>query len=176
MSSIQISIIGLALLLCSRGGVFAQDAASVPKADLSVTAKLVVVPIVVRDKHGALMNGLGKDDFALNVDGKAQAIRYFDHDNDVPLTLGLLVDTSISQRTVLDDERAASTRFLETMLSAGRDKAYVVQFARTVDLLQDVTDSKPKLQQALQQLDAETRPSFSNGGGNGGRDNNGRTC
>jgi VWFA-related protein len=170
MRTLQAFLVGLVVL--GTGGVWAQDAGVAPKADLSVSAKLVVVPTVVRDKHGVLMNGLGKADFALAVDGKPQAIRYFDHDNDVPLTLGLLVDTSMSQRTVLADERAASARFLETMLVAARDKAYVIQFAHTVDLLQDVTDSKPKLQEALQQLDAESRPSFSQRG-SGGSDNGG---
>src|SRR3978361_656416 len=121
------------------------------KADLSVEAKLVLVPAVVRDKHNALVNTLKKEDFALQVDGKAQTVRYFDHESDTPLTLGLLVDTSMSQRTVLDAERSASAVFLEKMLTPERDKAFVVQFAAQVELLQDVTSSRPKLQQALKQ-------------------------
>jgi VWFA-related protein len=141
----------------------AQTPDAIPKADISIEAKLIVVPTVVRDKHGVLMNSLTKDDFVLDVDGKPQPIRYFDHDADVPLTLGLLVDTSMSQRSVLDDERNASATFLEKMLAPNRDKAFIIDFAHTVNLLQDITDSRPKLQQALQQLDS-SRPSFSRPG------------
>lgn len=131
---------------------------------ISVSAKLVVVPAVVRDRHGELVNTLSKDDFTLKIDGKQQSLRYFDHDNDTPLTLGLLVDTSRSQSAVLDDERTASTKFLQTMLqpaaaSRASDKAFVIQFAHDVELLQDVTDSRPKLQEALKLVDSES-PSF----------------
>ena len=82
-----------------------------------------------------------------------QTIRYFNLDRDLPLTLGLLVDTSLSQRNVLDEERTASFTVLDDMLNgpADRDKAFVVQFARQTDLLQDVTSSKPKLQAGLKQ-------------------------
>jgi VWFA-related protein len=147
-----------------------QTPAPPPKAEISVEAKLVVVPTVVRDKHGALMTNLTKDNFVLQVDGQPQTIRYFDHDSDVPLTLGLLVDTSMSQRTVLDDERTASSAFLDKMLAPGRDQAFIIDFAHAVTLLQDVTDSRPKLQAALQQLDT-SRPSFHSQPDGGSGDN-----
>jgi VWFA-related protein len=169
----------IAVLLVS--GLHAQAQQTAPpaqtKSDISVEAKLVVVPAAVRDKKNALVGSLKKEDFALSVDGKPQTIRYFDHESDVPLTLGLLVDTSMSQRTVLDDERTASAKFLETMLAPSRDKAFIVQFARQVELLQDVTDSKPKLQAALKQLDTSS-PSFSpsaNGDDNDSRDRGSRS-
>jgi VWFA-related protein len=161
----------LAFALCAHAQQAAPPAAAA-KADLSVEAKLVILPAVVRDKHNALVSTLKKDDFTLQVDGKPQSIRYFDHDTEVPLTLGLLVDTSMSQRNVLDSERTASSAFLEKMLVPSRDKAFIIQFARTVELLQDVTDSRPKLQQALKEVDV-AKPSFQQGGGNNGGGNNG---
>jgi VWFA-related protein len=151
------------------------DPAPQAKSDISVEAKLVVVPATVRDKHNALVSTLKQDAFTLQVDGKPQTIRYFDHDSDVPLTLGLLVDTSMSQRTVLDAERTASSAFLDKMLAPNRDKAFIVQFARQVELLQDVTDSRPKLQEALKQIDTSS-PSFApstNGGDDNDRDRSG---
>ncbi len=124
---------------------------------LSVEARLVNLPVVVRDKKGALIQNLTKADFSLLVDEKPQVIRYFDRDTDLPLSLGLLVDTSLSQRNVLDEERTASSAFLDTMLTApaGRapDQAFVIQFSRGTELLQDLTPSRPKLQAALQELD-----------------------
>jgi len=132
---------------------------------ISVDARLVNIPVVVRDKKGALVQNLTKDNFILQVDGHTQTIRYFNIDKDLPLTLGLLVDTSQSQREVLDDERTASSAFLDDMLTGppDRDKAFVVQFAHQTDLLQDVTSSKPKLQAALKQIDSAGFDSNSGG-------------
>jgi VWFA-related protein len=133
----------------------ATDAASASSTPtLSVDAKLINIPVVVHDKKGALVQNLTKDNFALWVDDHPQTIHYFNVDTDLPLTLGLLVDTSLSQRDVIDDERTASFAFLDDMMNgpADRDKAFVIQFARQTDLLQDVTSSKPKLQAGLKQL------------------------
>jgi len=120
--------------------------------DLSVDARLVNLPVVVRDKKGALVRNLTKADFTLQVDGHPQVIRYFDIDTNLPLTLGLLVDTSLSQRSVIDDERTASSAFLDQMLTTPKDQAFIVQFARQVELLGDLTSSKPKLQAALKEI------------------------
>ena len=133
---------------------------------ISVNAHLVNLPVVVRDKKGALVLNLTKDDFTLTVDGHAQTIRYFDRDNDLPLTLGLLVDTSQSQRSVLDEERTASSSFLDSMLTAPAnhppDQAFILQFARQAELLQDLTSSRPKLQAALKEIDTPPRDDAQN--------------
>ncbi len=122
-----------------------------PAATISVTVKLVNLPVVVRDRKGALVQNLTLADFALSVDGHPQTIRYFDKDNDLPLTLGLLVDTSGSVRSALEDERTASEDFLNQMVTP-RDRAFVIQFAREADLLQDLTDSQQKLHAALDEI------------------------
>jgi VWFA-related protein len=126
---------------------------------LSVDARLVNLPVVVRDKKGALVQNLTKDDFILQVDGKPQTIRYFDKDTNLPLTLGLLVDTSLSQREVIDEERTASSTFLDQMLTTPKDKAFVMQFAAETELLQDLTSSRPQLQAALKEIDTPGRSS-----------------
>jgi len=142
-----------------------------PATTISVDMKLVNLPVVVRDNKGALALNLTKADFTLQVDGKPQTIRYFDLDNDLPLTLGLLVDTSESQRNVIDDERTASSAFLDQMLTGKEDKAFVIQFARSVELLQDLTSSRPKLQEALKELDTPS-PNDSQSGSQSGSDSN----
>lgn len=157
---------------------------------LSVQARLVVVPAVVSDKHG-LVTDLTKESFALSVDGKPQTIRYFDHDTDLPLTVGLLVDVSGSMTDNLDEEQKASRGFLETFLAPGSgtrpaDKAFVMQFGRTAELLQDVTDSRPLLAAGLKEIgtqapggtgdDPQTGKDTGNSNGNGnngGRDDSG---
>jgi VWFA-related protein len=120
---------------------------------IAVDARLVNLPVVVRDKKGALVQNLTKDDFTLQVDSKPQTIRYFDKDNNLPLILGLLVDTSMSQRSVIDEERSASSVFLDQMLTTPKDQAFVIQFAGETELLQDLTSSRPKLQAALKEID-----------------------
>jgi VWFA-related protein len=145
------------LVLAFAIPLFAQTApapkpASSPET-IAVDARLVNLPVVVRDKKGALVQNLTKDDFTLQVDGHPQTIRYFDIDANLPLTLGLLVDTSLSQRDVIDEERTASGIFLDQMLKTPKDQAFIVQFARQTELLQDLTNSRPKLQAALKEID-----------------------
>jgi VWFA-related protein len=150
----------LALPIASPAQQSAQQAAQQatpanPSATFSVDTRLVNIPVVVRDDKGKLILNLKKDDFSLQVDGRPQTIRYFDLDTDLPLTLGLLVDTSGSVRNVLDEERTASSAFLDQMLATKDDKAFLIQFSRSVELLQDVTGSRPKLQAALKQIDTQ---------------------
>jgi VWFA-related protein len=126
----------------------AQDAA----ATIAVDVKVVTLPVTVRDKHGAIVRDLTKDDFILQEDGRPQAIRYFSQETNLPLTMGLLVDTSRSQTNVLDAERNASRSSLDQMLVQAKDKAFLIHFDREVELLQDLTSSREKLQSALDLL------------------------
>ncbi len=132
---------------------------------ISVEVKVVNVLATVRDKHAKIVSNLDKDDFTLEEDGHPQTITYFSRESDLPLTLGLLVDTSGSQSRVLDQERNASYSFLDQMLRE-KDLACVIHFDREVELLQDLTSAHKKLQAALDTLG---EPSFSNGSGSSGR-------
>ena len=106
----------------------------------------------VRDKHGKLVENLTKDDFVLQQDGHPQTIKYFAQESNLPLILGLLVDTSMSQRRLLDRERSASRTFVDHVLREDRDKAFLIHFDREVELLQDLTPSRQKLEAALDQV------------------------
>jgi VWFA-related protein len=141
-----------------------------PVTTMSVQVKVVNVFATARDKHGKIVNTLGKDNFTLTEDGRPQAIRYFARETDLPLTLGLLVDTSMSQRRVLGEERSASQSFLNQMVREDMDKAFVIHFDRDVELLQDLTSSHQKLEAALQSLETPqfTRTSGGNSPNGGG--------
>jgi VWFA-related protein len=147
-----------------------ETAADQPVTTMSVQVKVVNVLATVRDKHGQIINNLNKDDFTLSEDGRPQTIRYFSRETDIPLTLGLLVDTSMSQRRVLGEERSASQSFLTQMLREDKDKAFVIHFDREVELLQDLTSSHEKLRASLESLDTPqfSRTSGGGGGGSGG--------
>ncbi|MBB5058628.1 VWFA-related protein [Granulicella aggregans] len=147
-----------------------------PTTTITAESRLVNIPVIVRDNKGALVQNLTKADFSLQVDGKPQVIRYFDLDNNLPLTLGLLVDTSESQRNALDDERSASSAFLDQMLTGKQDQAFVIEFARSVELLQELTSSRAKLQAGLKELDIQTASaSDTDTTGDSAPDKNGRT-
>ena len=132
---------------------------------ISVNVKVVNVLATVRDKRGEIVRNLTKDDFRLSEDGRPQAIRYFSQETNLPLTLGLMVDTSLSQRNVLDEERRASYSFLDQVLRPDRDQAFVIHFDEQVELLQDVTSSKQKLETALNEIELDRPQNARNGGG-----------
>ena len=120
-----------------------------PAPTITVNVKVVNVLATVRDRHGDIVRNLTKDDFVLAEDDRPQNVRYFARETDLPLTMGLLVDTSLSQRRVLDQERSASSTFLDQVLRVDKDVAFVIHFDREVELLQDLTSSRQKLQAAL---------------------------
>ncbi len=128
-------------------------------AQFSASVKVVNVFATVRDKKGKLVHNLTKDDFILSQDGRPQTIRYFAQQSDLPLTLGLLVDTSRSESRMIPTEREASYTFFDQVLRPDRDKAFLIHFDREVELLQDLTSSRERLQKALDQLEA---PSWNN--------------
>lgn len=131
-----------------------------PVSTIAVKVKVVNVLATVRDKHGQVISNLNQSDFNLEEDGRPQTIRYFANEADLPLTLGLLVDTSGSQRRVLDQERSASRSFVTRMVREDRDKAFLIHFDREVELLQDLTSSHEKLEAALDNLET---PQFNRG-------------
>jgi VWFA-related protein len=143
-----------------------QSAQTQPK--IAVDVKTVSVLATIRDKKGKIISNLTKDDFQLDDDGRLQTINYFAHESDLPLRLGLLVDTSLSQRRVLDQERSASYSFLDHLLREDKDLAFVIHFDREVELLQEFTPSRPKLQAALLALQTPQFDSGSAGGAAGG--------
>jgi VWFA-related protein len=158
---------GLALVVPAAG---AQNPDS-PATTLSVDVRVVTLPVTVRDKHGQIVKGLTKEDFALTEDGHPQTIKYFNIDTNLPLTLGLLVDSSMSQRTVLEQEKTASKAFLDQMLTVEKDKAFVLHFDSEVELLEDLTSSRDKLKAAV---DLIGTPSFHRDSDAGGDEPHGR--
>jgi VWFA-related protein len=139
------------------------------KADLTSVVKVVNVPATVRDKKGALVKNLTRNDFVLAEDDHPQDIKYFVLENDLPITIGLLVDTSLSQRRVLSSERTASYDFLNQMLHQEKDRASVIHFDREVEMLQDLTSDRKKLEDSLKLLETPDQESGSSGGyGHGG--------
>ena len=119
-----------------------------PVSTLKINVELVQLFFNVKDKHGALIPNLTKDNFDLFEDGQPQTIKYFKAESDLPLTLGILLDTSGSQRRVLDMEKEVGGTFLESTLRP-KDEAFVISFGTDIELLQDFTSSVSRLKHAL---------------------------
>lgn len=119
--------------------------------------KVVNVLAVVRGPRGELLRDLSKEEFTMLENGRPQEIRYFSRETELPLTLGILIDTSLSQAKILDAERGASFRFIDQVLRERKDRFFVMQFDLGVLLHQGPTDSRRLLEEALSQVGLPTR-------------------
>ncbi len=122
---------------------------------LKVNVEVVQLFFNVKDKHGALIPSLTKDNFDLFEDGQPQTVKYFKAESDLPLTLGILIDASGSQMRVLDMEKEVGGSFLENTLRA-KDEAFVISFDVDINLLQDFTSSVSRLKHALNEAKINT--------------------
>lgn len=129
-------------------------------ATFKVSANLVDVVFTVKDKQGALVPHLTKDDCTISEDKVPQKLKSFTAESQLPLTLGILLDTSGSQQNVLPLEQDVGGQFLQRVLRP-KDEAFVLSFDVDVDLLQDYTNSARLLTRALNKAEINTA------GGNG---------
>jgi VWFA-related protein len=118
---------------------------------------VVNILATVRTKSGAIVNDLTKDDFSVTENKRPEDIRYFSRESDLPLTIGLMVDTSMSQARVLESERAASFQFVDQVLREGKDKVFVTQFDMAVMTRQQPTSSRRDLEASLPYVDTPSK-------------------
>jgi len=136
------------LLLCVMGlTALAQD----PQFSIKVESNLVNVLCTVTDRKGRLIPNLTKDDFMIEEDGKKQEIVSFSKENELPLTLALLIDTSGSVRDVLSAEKETASAFINSILTP-RDLAMVIKFDKYAKVIQDFTESKRRMADAIDQV------------------------
>lgn len=171
----RVSIVGVlstVILLGTVSALFVAHAQPRPAAQdqdqdqsaetLKVNVNVVQLFFNVKDKKGGLIPNLTKDDFQVFEDGKPQTIKYFAAESNLPLTLGILIDSSGSQARVLDMEKQVGGDFL-TQILRDKDLAFVISFDVDVDLLQDFTNSVHLLKTALN----SARINTAGGGGTG---------
>jgi len=133
-----------------------------PAETLKVNVNVVQLFFNVKDKKGGLIPNLTKNDFQILEDGKPQTIKYFTAESNLPLTLGILIDSSGSQGNVLDMEKQVGGEFLSQILRE-KDLAFVLSFDVQAELLQDFTSSVKLLKSALN----TARINTAGGGGTG---------
>src|ERR1044071_164200 len=129
------------------------DQGKIPTFRKNVT--VVNVQFTVKDKHGTLIPNLTKDHFDLLEEGKPQTIKYFSAETDLPITLGLLIDSSKSMERTLPEEKIVAGGFLQKVLTP-KDLAFVISFDVSVDLLQDLTNNMHLLRTGLDRAHINT--------------------
>ena len=137
------------------------DDSQQPTETLKVNVNVVQLFFNVKDKHGALIPNLTKNDFDIAEDGTPQTVKYFTAESNLPLTIGMMIDASGSQRNVIDMEKEVGGAFLRQILT-DKDESFVISFDITVDLLQDFTRDVHRLQAALNK--AKVNVDYSSGG------------
>lgn len=118
------------------------------------SSDLVNVLFTVFDKKNRMVVDLTKGDVRVNEDGKPQSISFFSRESDLPLRIGILIDTSNSVRDRLHFEQEAAVGFLNETMRPGKDQAFVVGFDVEPQLIQDYTDDVEKLSDAIHNLRA----------------------
>ena len=180
--------VSLLALVCLPAASPAPQSADQPAAALKLQAREVVLPVTVRDKHGALVASLKIKDFTLTEDGRPQTIKSFTRETGLPFRLGLLVDTSRGVSGGLENERKAAGKFVDAMLpekpkpGSGSDQAFLIHFDREVELLRDFTTSRDKLHHELDEMgptraaqnESQGTDSSGNGSGTQGQGRGGR--
>ena len=140
----------LALLLMAPPLAPQKPAEELPPP-ITVDVNVVNILASVRNKNGGLVGNLTGEDFTVLEDGKAQTIKYFARETDLPLTIGLLVDVSRSQERLIETERRAASEFFTSVLRK-KDLAFLISFGEEAELLQDSTGSPRLLESGLNDL------------------------
>src|SRR5450755_559210 len=151
---------GALTLLC--GAVWAQQAAAPaaqkpeiiddPSTRIILDVTRVNMLFSVTDKKGRFVTDLAKDDFQVVENKKPQTIAEFTAETDLPLRLGILIDTSNSIRERFKFEQEAAVSFVQSVVHAGHDKAMVVSFDTSAELVADLIDDTQKLEAAIRSL------------------------
>jgi len=140
-----------------------QPPAQEPQAQaptIKTQVSLVNLFVTVRDKSKRIVTDMKQDDFKVAEDGQDQKIAFFSKEVTLPITLGLLLDTSGSEQYMLGAIQQGAQSFLNRVMRKG-DEAMVMTFDLDVDLLADFTDDRSQLDRAI------NRAQINTGGGGG---------
>ncbi len=132
---------------------------------IRVGTQLVNVLFSVNDKQNRYINDLTKNDVTIFEDGKPQQIFTFKRETDLPLTMAVLIDVSLSERYMLPVLKDAGFHFFNSVMRTGKDTAAVIKFEREPTLMQGLTSNVNRLRKALEDVAYVSPPPMSIGGG-----------
>ncbi len=121
--------------------------------------RLVTLPVTVKDSRGAPIGDLGREEFEILEEGARRELAIFERSTDRPLSVVLMVDTSLSTAIELRYERESAKRFLASLLGSGSqpaDRAAIFSFSADVEIIQGFTRDQNDLEQALGRIRPQT--------------------
>jgi VWFA-related protein len=123
-----------------------------PASRITLDVTRVNMLFTVSDKKGRFVTNLAKGDFDITENKKPQTVLEFTAETDLPLRIGILIDTSNSIRDRFRFQQEAATDFVNTVIRPGQDKGMLVSFDNSAELVQDLTDSSEALGKAIRSL------------------------
>jgi len=143
----------------------AKDEEILPSEDILRTeTNLTNIFFSAEDKNKRYISTLKQEDIRVLEDGQPQQIFTFQQNTDLPLSLAILIDTSLSEERTLPDEKAAAREFLEAVLRANKDEAAIVSFTGDVTLEQGFTGSMDRLRRAIDRVEFVPPSGYIGGG------------
>ncbi len=147
---------GLCLLAAASPAIPGpRQSSGLPGQTIKASSVVVNVYAIAEGRHGRLVRDLSKDDFELTDEGQPQKIEHFSQETNVPLNLGIAIDTSVSQSQLLGTEQQAAKKFVRAVLH-GDDQAFVMNFDVDAKLLRDFTSAPADLAQAIDSAEINT--------------------
>lgn len=132
-----------------------QDQKQNPPQSIRVGTALVSLYATVRDSHKKIIANLEQNDFRIYEDNAEQKVAFFSREKTLPLTMGVLIDTSGSEEPMIGAIQQAATQFLQRVMQK-KDEAMVITFDLDVDLLADWTNDLPQLERAIHRAKINT--------------------
>ena len=163
---LSLSALALAGAICESVS-YGQQTTAPSAAAVKPAAHDVVLPVTVRDKKGALVTDMQKSDLSLSEDGRPQTIKSFTREAGLPIRVGLLVDTSRGVNAAMEEERKATVQLVDAVLPASgssKDQVFLIHFDREVELLEDFTNSREKVDRELDAMGATKQERYENQG------------
>jgi VWFA-related protein len=129
-----------------------KPAPDVPESRIILEVNRVDMLFTVTDKKGRFITDLGKDDFSVVENKRPQTIQEFTSESDLPLRIAILIDTSNSIRDRFRFEQQAAVDFINSVVRPRQDKAMVVSFDSSAELVADLIENPEKLAAAIRSL------------------------
>lgn len=170
-SSVVAAVVAGALLILGFGWpyapeperAYAQEQAASPKPTatppivdedevLKIDTETVNVLFTAQDRNRRLLLDLARTDVQIYENGRLQEITAFSKQVDLPMSLAILIDTSISQERTLPEEKAAAITFLDTIVRPDKDEVAVISFTGEATLEQGMTNNLTRLRRAIDRV------------------------
>lgn len=119
---------------------------------IKVDSEVVNVLFTAQDRNRRLLTNLTTQDVKIFEDGKPQEVTAFSRQVDLPLSLAILIDTSVSQQRTLPEEKAAAMSFLETVIRPAKDEVSIISFTGETTLEQGMTNNLARLRRSIERV------------------------